>query len=639
MANESMTTLQSATQQGQNLKAAGFMFVAVLGISLIPLFIDVSGGTQSPFLFSAIWTLGVAIGCLIFLAAFHWDVISNREVLSLIWRSMRDWKVLLAIVGSCEFVVFVWSARFIDITITTLIFYLFWSATVTFRISYLYAEDGRYGGRYEITSGIITLFIVSLFGCAFVIAGLVDTSTQSYLEIAVGVGAAAMAAILAVVFVPPGFRWGSELSDREDMQMIAQQKGKSLEIFFIVIAFLIGSSGASILNMGIGLSIGEKIDSQMLLFGIAGVMASTVAGIAWRKAIFTTDKLGTIAAVTYGTTPFALTWLTLFSVVWVANADHMVVGVLALYAANILVVANLFEYARMLGFKVMIISLWACGTWVYLRDASWEWAAQSDGYFDVLFLSATVFALILSFRTVRLASRIQEEDNRAFKLFRELEELERRGVISPGAKEHILTIDQEQGLDLESSYVVARRAIGDALGHTDDFGHAGGPDREKLTALLVELDALAHSRQQGINFGEKSALFIFAFLVVGTALFSRPAGVSGFTGFLVEMFAMMFPAVILFMAFNVVDLEQERVSRILKRKARYGGYGVAFPDTTNQVASVEHTGRPTLEQRFSVVVGVFLIVAYACLFLYKWGLLEQWGLLEYLVAWYSGSLS
>ena len=56
--------------------------------------------------------------------------------------------------------------------------------------------------------------------------------------------------------------------------------------------------------------------------------------------------------------------------------------------------------------------------------------------------------------------------------------------------------------------------------------------------MSVDLDTLGHSRQEGINFGEMCALFIFAGMVVGIALLSRPSEVSGMTGVLVEMFAM-----------------------------------------------------------------------------------------------------
>ena len=437
-----------------------------------------------------------------------------------------------------------------------------------------------------------------------------------------GVALAIVASVITS-FAVFGFKWGSELSRGIRKLGVSAAKGKNvamIDLFGLLIAVLISNLLSSILHGAVGVVVRETVDWTSLFPAVAAGIVTAVGGTLWRMANLTTKNLG-VNAIAYGTPILSLIWLWVFMYIGSINVGYLVVGGAAIITANLLI--N-FEADRLIGFKALVISLWACGTLVYLRDdAIWEWAAKSGGYFDVLFLSATVFALILSFRTVRLASRTQEEDNRAFKVFRELEELERRGVISPGAEiyKHILTIDEKQGQKLEDAYGAARRAISDAL------ITAEGPDRKKLIAISIELDTLAHSRQQGINFGEICALFIFAGLVVGTALISRPAEVSGLTGFLVEMFAMLFPAVILFLAFNVLDLQRDRVSQILVSNTQYSGYGVAFQDTESQEGTIRHTSRRFWEQRISIAVGVALIAAYAGLFLYKWELLHKWGIL------------
>lgn len=151
-----------------------------------------------------------------------------------------------------------------------------------------------------------------------------------------------------------------------------------------------------------------------------------------------------------------------------------------------------------------------------------------------------MFTLILSFRAARLASRTRDEDNRAFTLFRELSALSGRGLIASTVCDLILTIDSSQGPELKNAYTEVRRHIVVALRRARE-----ATDREKLIAAQAALDALAHSRQQGINFGELCALFIFAGITVGFALFLRPE-TSGLTGFLIEMFTMLFSAVIVF---------------------------------------------------------------------------------------------
>ena len=411
------------------------------------------------------------------------------------------------------------------------------------------------------------------------------------------------------------FRWGRDLGLDLRKEVAGQYSNQSLFLFGSMVSLMMISPVSGMINVGIGFVVGEQLSAgQMLIIGLLGMGIVATAAIVWRRANLITSNLG-INALSYLVPILSLLWLALFLEIAVANVSFLIIGTAAIASANLLI--N-FEAERLLGFKALVISLWGCGTLVYLRSTeSWGWLGQSDGYFDVLFLSATVFALILSFRVVRLANRNREEDNRAFKLCRELDELAWRGIIHPGVSRQVIVMDEKDGRELEAAYIEARNAVSGALLTAD------GQDRRKLREVEVDLDLLAHSRQQGINFGEMCALFIFASLVVGTALLSRPADVQGLTGFLVEMFAMLFPAVIVFLTFNVLDLQRDRVAKILVSAPQYHGYGVAFQDTVRQGDTIERSGRRKTEQWISVAVGLVLIVAYSGLFLHKWGLLAQ----------------
>lgn len=610
-----MSSELNTNHGGQNRLAVGFMLTAVLFFSFMPLVFARSGAAESPFLFNAIWRLGVALGCLIVLLSFYRAVLLNRAVRLTIVKSVVSWAMFWSIFSTINQGLFSWSLRFIDVSIATVLWEM-WPILLIALMSRLFPL----GGYRKNIIGIFPFLAVAAIGLGFAVlsqTGEFSFGGGTWLDLGKGVALVLLAA-LAVSFSAFTFRWGQDLADKipQGALVVGRSKG-SLALFGTIAGYTVASVFGAVLTAGIGFVGGETISVDTLLAGFAGgLVLLTAADILFRKANLTTDNLG-VNALGFAIPVVGLVWLAIFSEIGVARVDYLVIGASAIVATNLLI--N-FEAERLRGFKALVISLWGCGTLVYLRDmANWGWAAQADGYFDVLFLSATVFALILSFRTVRLASRTQEEDNRAFRLFRELEELERRGVIRPGSGtfEHILTIDEKQGRELERSYTAARRALNDALPPT------AGPDRKKLLALSTELDMLAHSRQQGINFGEICALFIFAGLVVGTAVLSRPAAVSGLTGFIVEMFAMLFPAVILFLVFNVLDLQRDRVSRILEQNLEYAGYGVAFQDTVSQAERVEHTSRRTVEQWISVCVGVALIVAYAGLFLQKWELWEQ----------------
>ncbi len=613
MAGEPNTTPQNGNNGGQNLLAAGFMLGAVLLYSFAPVAIVLGGGPESPFLFNAVWRLGVAAGILLILLLFYRSVLLNVKVLTSVGRNVKSWFLLLALLNAVEYALFSVSSDFVDVAISAVLFEL-WPLFFIPLAAWLLREGGRY--RKNLRSAL-SLGAVALAGLVFVVISqtggfnLGDTSPSNLIAgAALALLAAASAACIAFTL-----RWGKDFADRLPANVAGKDSTLPLSLFGAVVVSIVGA----VLNAGIGFTLGEKVESDLptyLGYGLlGGVLTQAVAALLLRKSNLTTNNLG-VNALAYLTPIFSLAWLWLFSEIAVASVPYLVIGTAAIVAANLLI--N-FDAERLWGFKALVISLWICGAFAYLRDpGSWDWMARTDGYFDVLMLSATVFALILSFRTYRLAGRIQEEDDRGFALFEELAELERQGVIGPArVSEYVLTINRREGRELAAAYGQVHRALNAAL------AQAQGAARERLVAAVVELNRLAHSRQRGTNFGEICALFLLAGMVVGIALFSRPAEVSGLTGFLVEMFAMLFPAVILFLGFNVLDLERERSSRILEPDPEHGGFRAAFGATASSGAAAESSNRRTAEQWISIGVGGALIVAYAGLFLHKWGLWEQ----------------
>ena len=102
-------------------------------------------------------------------------------------------------------------------------------------------------------------------------------------------------------------------------------------------------------------------------------------------------------------------------------------------------------------------------------------------------------------------------------------------------------------------------------------------------------------------------MIIFAAITVSLALLARP-DVSGWTGFLTEMFTVPFSAVIIFLNISVWDFHRDRIGAILHRNPEHGWYGVLFRDTTNR----------SFEQGVSIVIGLAVTVAYAFLLWDKW---------------------
>ena len=587
--------------EGRNGVAAVYMLLSVIGYSLIPPLIAWGDGAASPFLFNASMTFGLVIGYSAFLLAGHWVLVRNREVLSLIWRHTFSWAILFTAISYFDFALFAWSARLVDISVTAVLFEI-WPILVIILTAWLL------GGRFnKVSQQQYALVCLCIIGFAFAVSSqhsgpwTWNLNFSSSIKTAAGVILAVMSAGVTSL-TSFSFKWGVDLSTLMHGKNGIRNTIASLDLFCVVTAQLIANIITTPLNILAGFasqeSFGGSLNPQMLLIGIfGGITASAGGSIAWRKSNLTTRNLG-VNAIGYATPILSLGWLWLFSQVNVDNPDYLVIGAAAIICANLLI--N-FEAERLLGFKALVLALWACGTLVYLRSIDkWQWVGGGPGYFEVLALSATIFTLILSFRVARLANRTRDEDNRTFNLFYELQAMSGRGLINPAVCEHILAIDSSQGPELQSAYAETRRCIAVAL------RRAGQADRDKLVAARAQLDALAHSRQQGINFGEICALFIFASITVGMALFLRPAS-SGLTAFLIEMFTVLFSAVIVFLAVNVFDLQRARGARILRRSDS-GGYTLVFQDSS----------RRKVEQGITIAVGIAIVVAYAGLLGCKW---------------------
>ncbi|MCY3692970.1 MAG: hypothetical protein OXH30_13335, partial [Chloroflexi bacterium] len=318
-----------------------------------------------------------------------------------------------------------------------------------------------------------------------------------------------------------------------------------------------------------------------------------------------TNNLG-INAISYGTPIFSLFWLFLFAEVDISRVDYLIIGTAAIISANLLI--N-FEAEVRFGFKALILALWGCGAFVYLRDDflhllpfdGWLWPRET--YLGALGLSATVFILLLTFRVARLGPRTQGEDNRIFALHRNLEMLARRNLIDGSVSEHIRGIDSAHNPEeLRAAYTQAKLCFAQAAA----VDHPPA-ERKLLADAEAQLNMVTHSRQQGVDFGELFSLIIFGGSTIALAMLSRPA-VDGWVAFLYEVFSVLFSAVAVFLIVNVWDLHRERADLVLANRDNSREYGVIFRDPKNR----------RFEQSVSVVIGLLIILAYAGLLWNKW---------------------
>lgn len=600
-------TMDTQGQEGRNRAAVGYMLLAVVGFSLTALVVALANGRESPFLFNASIKFGYIIGQILFLLAFYRSLLFNKRVWKLVRRSLICLPILAVIIHNFEHTFYAWSTRFIDVSISAILFdtYPLFLVILT---AWLFREEVRYKKN---TAGVYFLLILGLAGFSFALlsqsGSLVELNGVSNYALIAGIALITLA-VLTAALSAYGLRWGANLGKDLSTETDSDISPGSLELFGVMVAFLIGNVVAFFISLAIGGASNERMTSDALVLSFGGgLLALAVAEIAWRQSNLITTNLG-VNALTYASPLFSLLWLFLASQVNVARIDFLLIGAGAIITANLLI--N-FEAELRLGFKSLIISLWVCGVWVYLRPVEGalfgiqDWAVGSaEAYFSVLTLAATVFTLILSFRVGRLVSRTRDEEDKTFALFQKLDTLVERGILSAEVRKHMLVIDvSERRLNsLRSAYASTRKCISDAKANSDDDAH-----KSQLGEAEAELNALVHSKQQGIVFGELAALYIVAIITVFIALSSRPALASDWNNFLVEAFAVLLSSVIIFLIFNAHDLQNERVSGILK-KIKNGGYGVMFRDA--QIRA--------FEQWLSIAISVVLAVGFGALLLDKW---------------------
>lgn len=613
------------------------MLLSVLSISLIPLIIDQALGDHSPFLFNAGIALGNVIGLTVFLLLFYRRLILDRSTITTIlhrslswgsiWRRPPNisseqtyelrrqqrfiWSMILGATSQLAYACFGWSTQFVDSTITTILFGTGPIFGILLMARIIKNPDKTYR-YYAITKETLVILTFAFIGLAFLIAGTTGTSKTISLDPILyqlfGILLAILAAIIASLNAF-GFRWGKELS--EDLASHTDSSREhSIQLACVLIGWAMSSLIAAPISIGIALLVDGGLSLRLMGIAIAtGCMLLSPSVICFRKAIVQTDDLAVIS-ISYTTPIAALIWLALFSVVELVRADYVVIGATAIIAMNL--VLNIDPERRVgstrRGFKALILSLWLFGVVVYLRD---DWIGTNDivwngsNYWGLLALSATVFILILSFRIARLVDRTTREEYHMISLLRRLEVLHRHGIVSDKIMNSILDIDTASSpKQLERAYTAARPLLAEAWTRAPDVSHY-----DRLAEVEEELDTLVHSKQYGTEFAELIALVFFGLITVGLGLAARP-NVEGWSGFLAEVFSLLFAGTIVFLLFNLYDMRQERSGDVPKLGTIYGieGYAIALRSKQNLA----------VERYWSLAIGLGVAVSFGFLLYDKW---------------------
>ena len=636
------TPPEAASRTDSNRIALGYILIAVVSYALIPPVIEYIGGEKLPFFFVAAWRAGVAVGCVAILIAFYLPLWLNRynwgrfkyylstsETKEVDWKfpiinlhihkdelriplvnwkipgDFIDWRVLLTILGNCEYALFAWALQYIDITMATIVFQS-WPIFFLVLSALLLRENIRHLHNGKTWLSLFLLIGLSIVGFAFIVFSQSGEFGQlgnvSDLVIGIGLVASAMALGNLKAF---GIDWGRRLGNQLSGSLTGL--GSSPAMFFVLVSFLISSFGAAAVGLVVGLGRGETWDMEILGMAFTGgLLVNSTAGILWRKANMADDDIG-FNALGYAIPVVAILFLFLFGMADVSRVDYLIIGATAIVVANLLI--N-FEAEVRWSFEALILALGGCGTLIYFRDdliEDWlnipKWGWSGDGYFASIAMTATVFTLLLAFRVARLVTRASDEENRTFNILRKLDRLVKQGVIDGDVRHCIMVIDEtNKQLILKEYYLKARAYINNATPEKDS-------DQDTLTQVEADLDMLVRSQQTTPVLGEIFALLVFAGITIFLTMFTLPASESeGWIRLLLDMFAMLVSSVIIFLMIYSMDLDRERDAHTLEQATEEEEYLLLFPDTEQRL----------FDQWLSVAVGVIIILVYAGLLAHKW---------------------
>ena len=314
------------------------MTAAVLFMAAIPLAFSLGGAAAgSPLLFNSVWRAAVAFVCLLYLLPGgkpRKNRRRNRRA-SLLRQALRRTPhryLLLASVGNLEYLLFVYSLRFIDVSLTTVI-YESWPLMLILVTAHLYRSDRRY--RQPSLRKLLPALLLTMSGCllaAYSQHGGIGGSADGIMKTAAGSGLALGSALLAPLLAF-GFQWASGVS--RERHEPGEPPDQEDEIRLAVWAFMLSSLTVAAITGAAGLVAREQLGWHGAAIALAGGgLLNAAGGIAWRRAHFLAQDVR-IHAMAYFIPAAAICFLLLAGQGAVAQPWLLAGGVAAVIAGNL----------------------------------------------------------------------------------------------------------------------------------------------------------------------------------------------------------------------------------------------------------------------------------------------------------------
>ena len=579
----------------RNIRAAFYMLTAVLLFSLSPVFITWGEGHQAPFTYNAVMALFARIGISLYLIVFYRRQLFDREIWQVICRNWRRLSLLGVLLGAFDYAALGWALRYIDVSVASVL-YATWTFGMILLTGKMFQDENRYKN-------------VSLFGWACILMGflgfgfvifsqtndaVLGEEDTSWLYLSFGILLALVASGMGALHGSCTIRWGVTVWEDIPSHKKTETDQNNTTMLFVLIAMVLAGIPSTIIGFALGAWGGHneivEVDN-MIIAAVFGFFISVPARMFLRQANLTTTRLE-INAVSYGTPLFTLTWLAILEYINVPKIDWLIIGAMGVVAANALL--N-FKAEQRLAYQSLVIALWVCGVAVYFRPI---WNAPM--FYESMTLVATMFILILSFRIDRLVRRTSEEDTMTTDIMQQI------SLFPKNMQNKLRDIDEaNSSKKLKDAY--------DAFKHALKKEYPGGG--KEIAALMRKINDLAHSKQQGTNFGEQAVLWILGGICAGGLLAFMPQHIteeSGTGGFFLEMVAFLIAATVIFLLFNIQDLQGDRSRQMIERESDTGESraftGIVFREIHDRVA----------EKWISIIFCVGIVIIFTFLFWHKW---------------------
>ena len=329
--------------------AAAYMLISVLGFSMIPVVVAL-GGRESPLMFSAVLRLGAVLGYAGFLFLFYRRLLFRkavwREVFRAIWASPLQLggrtvytfvPFLLATVTYFDYAFFAVAVHSIDVSVAT-VFYEAWPILLIALTGYLFNRERRYERTgWEVFAFSILGFVGFVFVAASEAGGLlIGAEGRELTRLGSGFGFLAIALVLAPLSAF-GLRWGVDLGRR--LEGVTGLEREYLSFFAVVMVNFLGNLAAlPFIVVASTVVLGESgLGWYHVVYGLlGGLVALTLANVAWRKVNLVTIRLG-VNAMSYLTPLFGLFWIYLLSDFRPARMDYLVIGATVVLTSNLLI--------------------------------------------------------------------------------------------------------------------------------------------------------------------------------------------------------------------------------------------------------------------------------------------------------------